>query len=129
MEKKKQKQKSADQNAKRKPADQNASTSGKKAKPSEPPANHPKPKPKHKAYTPSVEDRVEARWMYGKKEEVEVGAGRSQVGKWYDAVVTAVNVAAATASVVYDADGFAEEGVLFKNMKLLRAPAPAPASA
>ena len=96
-----------------------------------PPAKKSKsaPKPKPKAYEPRVDDRVEARWMYGKKEQVPAGSGRSFVGNWYEARVTSVDTAAATASVIY-LDKWVEEGVTFKCIKHLApssqlAPAPA----
>ena len=91
-----------------------------------PPANKPKPKPK--TYQPRVGDVVEARWMFGKKDQIEAGAGKSFCGKWYDAKVTAIDAEAQTASVVFDMDGVTEEGVLMKHIKLLPIRAPAPRS-
>ena len=70
-----------------------------------------------KAKPPVINDRVNSKWMYGKKDEVPHGS-KTQVGKWYPGKVTKVDVEAMTADIEYEEDGYHEENVAWGNIKL-----------
>ena len=60
-----------------------------------------------------VGQRVEARWMVGKREAIAPGTGRQFCGRWYPGEILAIDTRVdtpASCTVLFD-DGFEEEGV------------------
>eukprot|EP00965_Chrysotila_dentata_P070728 2338673-Pleurochrysis_carterae.AAC.1 len=68
-------------------------------------------------FQPEVRQRVQARWMLGKKEQIPPRGERVLCGQFFQATVTYVDQDKKKASFIYTLDNMTETDVLFTSMK------------